>query len=408
MHPFYNPNCPELPSYNPNCPELPSYNPKSPELPFFVLTFYAKLPIVNLLCIYHKLYKLGLLLILRVLFNCFIYNISFFYKNNIQFNKKMKKTHKMNNFNVTKCETLLLTGFNSLQHFRSTVRKVLNITDNRSLLYKSMQKLNGMNTLDLFYNIYAYKSNHSLFTFSKIFLTCYFRTVKKISLQLELRFQNPPRPHQFSSIELKSSGLGSNSIAHLLQKKKNMEKEIDDISMDSTFFSKELNKAKSTLTLSKHVDDTKNNPLRELKNDYPTFFDLDSGNNTAEGLKQVMDYLREEHSELQSRSMKLKTTVERFDRQIAKSKQADEQLGGDSNVNSMLIIATRRFHFFRYLSPFINNALPYFSLLVTICSFLFVSFIFPSLDLPCFIQDIIDFTNEIFKYEIAKSLPILL
>ena len=238
-------------------------------------------------------------------------------------------------------------------------------------------------------------------------LIYYWGTLKACSIW-EWTFKNPPKPHQFSSIQLKSSGLGSNTIDRLQEKKKVTLKELFEINADRKSILSEIKDAKHTLVLFNHVDDSVNNPLKNLKQSYPTFFDEDSHNTTKEGLNQLIEYLEGEYSGLSTGIRNGKKKLEQIDKKIAELEQLNKQSGESSNTNSIFIILTPPFQIFKYLGSFIKCALPYFSLLATIFSLLFFNFIFPSLDVPCFIQNIIDYTNHLMKYEIATSLPLLL
>lgn len=248
----------------------------------------------------------------------------------------------------------------------------------------------------------------NLFAFSILYTSYHLATLKETYLLLEWTFQYPPKPHQFTSIELKSSGLSSSTIGRLVEKKSDIEKEISDMRSDRSVIWAQLKDAKATLRLSSHIDDSKNNALKDIKKEYPTFFDEESNNTNQEGLNQVVKYLTDEYSGLQSGIAKLKKDIERIESKIAESEQLNEQLGESSNVNSMFLVLTRSFQVFRCLAPFIKCALPYFSFLATIYSLLFITFIFPSLDIPWFIQNIINYTRNLIKYEIATSIPILL
>lgn len=84
-------------------------------------------------------------------------------------------------------------------------------------------------------------------------------------------------------------------------KKEKLEKELTDYVQD-------LNDIEKALYLDKKLPESQkefNAEARNLKKDYPTFFDEDSENTTKEGLEQLMEYLKEEaglakkeHSEL--------------------------------------------------------------------------------------------------------------
>lgn len=84
-------------------------------------------------------------------------------------------------------------------------------------------------------------------------------------------------------------------------KKEKLEKELTD-------FEQDLNDIEKALYLDKKLPDSQkefNAEARNLKKDYPTFFDEDSENTTKEGLEQLMEYLKgeaslakKEHSEL--------------------------------------------------------------------------------------------------------------
>nr|GEV05606.1 NADH dehydrogenase subunit 5, mitochondrial [Tanacetum cinerariifolium] len=84
----------------------------------------------------------------------------------------------------------------------------------------------------------------------------------------------------------------------LQEKKRVTVKELFEINADRKSVSTELKDAKSTLVLFNHVDESVNNPLKNLKQTYPTFFDEDSNNTTKEGLNQLIEYLEGEYSGL--------------------------------------------------------------------------------------------------------------
>lgn len=215
-----------------------------------------------------------------------------------------------------------------------------------------------------------------------------------------------PNPHAFISVQLRSSGLGPTSLESLLSKQKDLELEIFELYNERVSLSKEIRSVKATICLTENVDESKNNPLRQIKREYPSCFDERSGNTAKQGLNQILGILTREYHSVSSEITKLETTCDDVDKKIEQKK-----LGASSadlnRMNSLLVILNRPSKFWVLFVQYIKTVMFYFSS-VTIYFFLFMSFTIFTLELPFFIIDIIDYVKNIIQYEIILSFLLLL
>lgn len=183
--------------------------------------------------------------------------------------------------------------------------------------------------------------------------------------------------------------------------------EISQVKYDRDTYRKDFKDAKATLNLSNIVNDSQNHALRELKAKYPSFFDEESGNNTKEGLKQVVDYLQGEYSKFNWENNKLKKELKDLETKLANSKKLTEESAESSNVNFLFSLIASPLSTPRYLFLLIRTALPYFSLAASLLYILGTNF-FPDVYFLSFIQNVVDFIKSVIKYEIAVSLSVLI
>lgn len=202
--------------------------------------------------------------------------------------------------------------------------------------------------------------------------------------------------------------MGPDTVEQWISAKAELKKEFEGVKADYFSTKKELKDANSVLTLCNLVQDSQNSAIGPMKQKFPEFFDGDSGNDTKQGVVEVVSHLKEEVASLKYEHNTIEKQIADYESKIDKWKNLNKETD-PSNVNSLLFIVVRRFHYFVYLQPLLNNVLTYFSLSLAIVSFLLsLSFVFPIIDLPCTVYYIIDNIKSFLKYEIAISLPLLL
>jgi len=228
-------------------------------------------------------------------------------------------------------------------------------------------------------------------------------------VKLDWVLHNPPKPHTFSSISLQSSGMQADSVEKWLSAKAKLEEKLASVKTDLLSTQRELKEAKSVSTLCNLVDDSKNTSIGPMKEKFAEFFDEESGNDTKEGMKEVVNTLTEELNSIKYKHNNIKKNIAHYVNKIEKNEKLAKEVAESSNVNSVLLFLVRPLHFFSYLRPLLSNILPYFSLLVTITSFLIsIRFVFPDLDVPYILHDISNHIQSFIRYEIAISLPLFI
>jgi F-type H+-transporting ATPase subunit a len=227
-------------------------------------------------------------------------------------------------------------------------------------------------------------------------------------VKLQGLVHNPPKPHAFSSISLKSSSIGTDTVQEWISAKADLKKEYDEVKADYLSTKKELKEANSVLTLCNLVQESQNSAIGPMKQKFSEFFDEESGNDTKQGVMDVVSHLKQEVASLKYEHNTLEKQIADYENKIDKWKTLNKETES-SNVNSILFILVRRFDNFVYLQPLLKNVLTFFSLSFAIVSLLVsLSIVFPIIDVPCTVYEIIDNIKSFFKYEIAISLPLLL
>ena len=210
-----------------------------------------------------------------------------------------------------------------------------------------------------------------------------------------------PKPHVFSSISLQSSGVGTDKMQQWLSSKRKLVQELQEVKQDYSALRMEFKEAKAVSNLCGLVEDSKNSAIGPMKQQYPDFFDELSGNTTKEGAEQVVSYLKGELSNLKVQTERIEMKIQNIESKMKASESSD--------VNSIVLFLVRPFNSFVCLRPLLNNVIVYFSLWLRIIWLLVsISFIFPILDFPCILHNIVDYLESFIRYEIAISLPLFI
>lgn len=162
---------------------------------------------------------------------------------------------------------------------------------------------------------------------------------------------NPsPSPHRFKSVPLQSGFWDTKEIPELVSEKKSIAARLSETKDECKGLSTDLKDIKKAKVVDAVADESKNGPLRDMKEAYPTYFDEDSGNTNREGMDQLEKYLREEVSAYKNKVKELKKNMEEIDKVLEAKKAVEE------NKNMIL--------------PFITAYSPIlFSIFLTIFSF---------------------------------------
>ena len=192
-----------------------------------------------------------------------------------------------------------------------------------------------------------------------------------------------PKVHSFTYLPLHSASFNNkNALDKLTQNKSECK---DDMKEAHAALKSLIDAIKLDKILK---DKSKNNSMEKIMSFYEEFFDEDSGNTKEEGLKQL-------HQELLDDFHHKKKLYEEAKLKLEKS---------DFNSQSIIPVIFS----FNFISPFLNNILPFIALLIsTISLILTFGSIFPNIDIymPDLIFDIRNYIQSIIRYEIIISLP---
>ena len=115
-----------------------------------------------------------------------------------------------------------------------------------------------------------------------------------------------PSPHRFKSVCLQSGVWSNKSIPELLSEKDSIAKEFKDTKYELKGLNTDLKDLRKAEVVNRVAEDSKNGPLKIMKEAYPTYFDEESGNTTREGIHELESYLKEEISVCENKKVELK------------------------------------------------------------------------------------------------------
>jgi hypothetical protein len=137
-------------------------------------------------------------------------------------------------------------------------------------------------------------------------------------VKLQGLVQTPPKPHGFSSIQLKSSSIGTDTVQEWISAKADLKKEYEVVKADYLSTKKELQEANSVLTLCNLVQESQNSAIGPMKQKFTEFFDEESGNDTKQGVKEVVSHLRQEVASLKYEHNTLQKQIADYESKIDK------------------------------------------------------------------------------------------
>ena len=121
------------------------------------------------------------------------------------------------------------------------------------------------------------------------------------------------------------SGVWNNkSILELVSEKKRIAEEFKDAKDEFKGLSSDLKDIRKAKVVSGVAEESKNGPLKEMRQAYPIYFDEDSGNTTREGMDQLENYLREEVSAYKNKTIELKKIFDEIEKVLEAKKAVEE------------------------------------------------------------------------------------
>lgn len=133
-----------------------------------------------------------------------------------------------------------------------------------------------------------------------------------------------PSPHGFESMTLQSGIWSDKSITELLSSKARIAEKLHESKNELDGLHSDLKDLRKAKIVSRVAVDSKNGPLKTMKEAYPEYFDDESENNTTEGIDQLGRYLSSEISAQKKNRVELKKKYDEIKEALEAKKAVEE------------------------------------------------------------------------------------
>jgi hypothetical protein len=166
---------------------------------------------------------------------------------------------------------------------------------------------------------------------------------------MEDSYLHSPRPHRFKSVTLQSGVWSNKSIKELESIKNEAAKKFFNANEEYKGLGTDLKDLRKAKTVNAVAEESKNGPLKEMKEAYPSYFDEESGNTTTKGMNELENYLRSEISVYKNKRIELKKNYDEIKEAL------EAKMAVKDKIN--------------FIFPFITNSPTLFSVFLKILSF---------------------------------------